>query len=89
MANPETKNSIEEISVIHISEMSKIAREEVEKIVGKKSREFQGNFRGFAVIRMVSSSPMRVGGIEPIEGTDVDWYRNRSANSEIDISDIF
>jgi hypothetical protein len=78
---------IEEISVINIDDMPDIAKEEVERKVSEKPKGF--NFKGFAEVRMISASPMRIKSVEPIEGTDVDWIKKNSEDTEIDTSDIF
>ena len=85
----ENIGEIEEIDIIHIDDMPTTAKEEVEQKVTKKSESFQKNFKGFAEIRIISGSPMRVDSIEPIQGTDVDWIKKKGEESGIDISDIF
>lgn len=83
-------NDIEEIDVMHMSDMSETAKNEITKIVKEeRPQSFKDNFKGFVEVRMVSSSPMRIESIEPIEGTDVDWIKKKNEDSGIDITDIF
>lgn len=81
------KEKIEEISVINIDDISDVAKKEVEKKADEKPAGF--DFQGFAEVRMITASPMRIASVEPIEGTDVDWIKKNSEDVEIDISDIF
>jgi len=79
-------DQVEEINVVHKSELSEFAQTEIAEKVSNKPQSF--NFKGFVEVRMVTASPMRVE-IEPIEGTDIDWFKKNSTGSEIDISSIF
>jgi len=81
------QTSVEQIDVIHIDDMSDAARADVES---KAKAQGMKNFQGYAEIRMVTASPMRVDEkIEPIEGTPVEWFKQKNRASEIDTSDIF
>lgn len=80
---------IEEISVIHVDDMPEQGKKEVMEKVTEKRKDGSFDFKGFAEVRMVSASPVRIESVKPIEGTDIDWFQNNAKGSEIDISDIF
>ena len=83
---PAEQSSVEEINVIHVGDISIVERAKVE--AKAKEREMK-NFIGYAEVHMVSTSPMRVEDIEPIEGTPAEWFKKKNGESEIDTTDIF
>ena len=64
-----------EVRIVHKDKMSEQARRWIIGEVEKRPKDFQRNFRGFAKVTYITTSPKSISSIEPIEGTIIDYFK--------------
>lgn len=65
---------IYEIKIVSVENMHPQIRAKIIEDVKNKGVDFERNFRGFAKVTYVTSSPKSIKSIEPITGTIIDFY---------------
>jgi hypothetical protein len=66
---------IAEINIVHISTIQEPMRSTVEETIAEMQPKDRQGYQGYVKITYVTASPRKVGSIEPIRGTPMEYYR--------------
>ena len=72
-----------EVRIVSVDSMPEQARADIVTQVAKKTKEFRDKYRGFAKVTYVTASPKKIGSVEPIEGTIVQYFKSKEKDGVI------
>lgn len=67
-------SKIEEVRIRKVDDLSSAAQTEVIKKLREKGSDF--NYKGYAAVSYEKQSPLSIVGVDPIEGTSIDYFRS-------------
>ena len=75
-----------EVRIVDVRKMPFGARQEIVNKIAGKPESFRRNYKGFAKVTYVTASPPKIVGVEPIEGTVIEYFESVKSEGGVDFS---